>query len=398
MPLTGWSRAPAHGVPYWRRAGTDLVYVASLGALVPYWGLYLASLGYGPGAIGELTAILTATKVVAPNVWGWIAERRGAPMAVVRLASALAALSFAGVYLGSGYRWLALVLTVFSFFWNAVLPQLEATTFSHLREGVYRYTHIRVWGSVGFVLSVAGLGGVLDRHGAGILPAVVLALMGGIWVSTLLVPERTLGHLALGHEPIGRVLRRRPVIALLTACFLAQASHGPYYAFYSIYLEGHGYSHAGIGELWALGVTVEVLLFVFMHRLLARFRLRPLFLAALGLTALRWLLIGLWPERVGVLVAAQVLHAASFGVFHAVAVQFVHRFFAGRHHGRGQALYSSMSFGAGGALGTLLAGYAWDAFGPEAVFLGAAVTAAASFGVVARWLDEPAPIPVPAAR
>jgi len=57
-----------------------------------------------------------------------------------------------------------------------------------------------------------------------------------------------------------------------------------------------------------------------------------------------------------------------------------------------------MSFGAGGALGTLLAGYAWDAFGPEAVFLGAAVTAAASFGVVARWLDEPAPIPVPAAR
>ena len=66
-------------------------------------------------------------KVVAPNVWGWVAERRGEPMAVVRLASALAALSFAGVFLGSGYAWLALVLTVFSFFWNAVLPQLEAS-------------------------------------------------------------------------------------------------------------------------------------------------------------------------------------------------------------------------------------------------------------------------------
>ena len=113
---------------------------------------------------------------------------------------------------------------------------------------------------------------------------------------------------------------------------------------------------------------------------------------------MRWLLIGLWPERVGVLVAAQVLHAASFGVFHAVAMQFVHRFFAGRHHGRGQALYSSTSFGAGGALGALLAGYAWDPFGPEVVFLGAAVMAAASFGIVARWLEEPAPIPVPAAR
>ena len=59
------------GVPYWRLSSFYLVYFASLGALVPYWGLYLASLGYGPGAIGELTAILTGTKVVAPNVWGW---------------------------------------------------------------------------------------------------------------------------------------------------------------------------------------------------------------------------------------------------------------------------------------------------------------------------------------
>lgn len=388
----------APGVPYWRLSSFYLVYFASLGAFAPYWGLYLASLGHSPGAIGELMAILSGTKVVAPNVWGWIAERTGEPMVVVRLGSALAALSFSGVFLGSGYAWLALVLAVFSFFWNAVLPQLEVITLSHLRAGVHRYTRIRVWGSVGFVLSVAGLGGVLDRHGAGILPAIVLVLMGGIWVSTLLVPERTLGHLPPTQEPIGRMLRRRPVIALLTACFLAQMSHGPYYAFFSIHLEAHGYSRADIGELWAIGVIAEVLLFVVMHRLLARFRLRPMFLAALALTAVRWLLIGLWPERVGVLVAAQGLHAASFGVFHAVAVQFVHRFFAGRHHGRGQALYSSMSFGAGGALGALFAGYAWDPFGPEVVFFGAAVVAAASFGIVARWLEEPAPIPVPAAR
>ncbi len=385
-------------MPYWRLSGFYFFYFASLGALVPYWGLYLASLGYGPSAIGELTAILTATKVVSPNVWGWIADRRGHRMAIVRLASALAAVAFAGVFLGTGYGWLTLVLSVFSFFWNAALPQLEATTFSHLRDGAHRYTHIRVWGSIGFILAVTGLGWVLDRAGAGVVPGVVLILMVGIWASTLLVPERAAGHLHLSHEPISRVLRRPAVLALFAACFLAQMSHGPYYAFYSIYLEGHGYSRGTIGELWALGVVVEVLLFVAMHRVLARYRLRPLFLLALALTAVRWVLVGLFPDRGAVLAGAQVLHAASFGVFHAVAIQFVHRFFVGRHQGRGQALYSSLSFGAGGAVGALLAGYAWDSVGPTTTYLAAAVAAAVAFGIVARWLYEPGSTPGNAGR
>ena len=381
---------PPERVPYWRLSGFYLFYFASLGALVPYWGLYLESLGYGPRAIGELTAIFTATKVVAPNVWGWIADHRGRRMAIVRLASALSAIAFAGVFVGTGYWWLALVLTVFSFFWNAALPQIEATTFSHLGDGAHRYTHIRVWGSVGFILAVSGLGWMLDRHGAGMVPPVVLSLMVGIWASTLIVPERVAGYVRLTHEPMSRVLRRPAVIGLLAASFLAQMSHGPYYAFYSIYLEDNGYSRSAIGELWALGVIAEVLLYLVMHRVLTRFGLRRLFLLAFAVTALRWVLIGLFVRHPLVLIAAQTLHAASFGVYHAVAIQFVHQFFVGRHQGRGQALYSSMSFGAGGAAGALASGYAWDTVGPTATYLGGAVTAVVGLVIVWRWVREPA--------
>jgi PPP family 3-phenylpropionic acid transporter len=397
------ARTPGEGaapLPYWRLSGFYFFYFASLGALVPYWGLYLAALGYGAGAIGELTAILTATKIVAPNVWGWVADHRGRRMAIVRLASLLSAIAFAGVLLGSGYLWLALVLTVFSFFWNAALPQLEATTFSHLGDGAHRYTHIRVWGSIGFILAVTALGWALDRHGPQLLPGVVLALMVAIWAATLLVPERAAGHLHLGHEPLSRVLRRPAVVGLIAACFLAQMSHGPYYAFYSIYLQGYGYSRSAIGVLWALGVAAEVVLYVVMHRVLARHALRPLFLLSLVLTAARWVLIGLFPLQVGVLLVAQVLHAASFGLYHAVAIQLFHRYFVGRHQGRGQALYSSMSFGAGGAAGALASGYAWEGVGPGTTYLAAAVVAAAGAYIVWRWVEEPAgaarrPVPSP---
>jgi PPP family 3-phenylpropionic acid transporter len=177
-----------------------------------------------------------------------------------------------------------------------------------------------------------------------------------------------------------------------------QAAHGPYYGFYSIYLEERGYSRGLIGELWAIGVLAEVALYLVMHRLMLRHSLRRLFLASFALGCVRWLLIGLFPNDMAVLVLAQTLHAATFGAYHAVAIQLFHRVFVGRHQGRGQALYSSLSFGAGGAVGSLLAGYAWDSVGPAVTYLAAVVLSAAGLLVVWRWIDGTEAGPLDGAR
>ena len=115
-------------MPYWRLSGFYFFYFATVGALVPYWGLYLQSIGFTPLDIGLLMSLLTISRVVAPNIWGWIADRRGHRMAVVRLAGFLAVAAFTGVFFGSGFWWLAAVMLMFSFFWNASLPMLEAET------------------------------------------------------------------------------------------------------------------------------------------------------------------------------------------------------------------------------------------------------------------------------
>jgi PPP family 3-phenylpropionic acid transporter len=361
---------------YWRLSGFYLFYFATLGALVPYWSLYLKSLDFSVTEIGQLTAILMATKIVAPYVWGWIADHTGRRIAIVRIASLLAALAFAGVFAGTGYWWLALVMTAFSFFWNASLPQLEATTMNHLGSETRHYSRIRLWGSVGFIVTVAGLGPLLDRFGAGLLPAVLLALFVAIWLSSLAVSESAAEGQVLEQESLRTVIRQPMVVSLFGVCFLMQASHGPYYTFFTIYLENFGYSRASIGQLWALGVIAEIGVFLLMPRLLPRFGARQLLLLAASLTTLRWLLIAVFPAYPGVIGAAQTLHAASFGLYHAVSIYLVHRLFTGTHQGRGQALYSSLSFGAGGAAGSLASGYLWKGVGPEAMFL---LAAAASF-------------------
>jgi PPP family 3-phenylpropionic acid transporter len=371
---------------YWRLSGFYLFYFASLGTLVPYWSLYLKSLDYSVTEIGQLVAILMATKIVAPNVWGWIADHTGQRMQIVRIASLLATVAFAGVFAASGYWWLVAVMIVFSFFWNASLPQFEATTMNHLGSDTWRYSSIRLWGSVGFIITAAGLGPLLDTYGAGLVPVVVMGLFVAIWISSLAVPESAAGHLPLDQEPLRKVLGRPLVIALLTVCFLMQASHGPYYAFFTLYLEDVGYSRSLIGQLWGLGVIAEIGVFMVMPRLLPRFGARRLLLAAVALTTLRWLLIARFAAHVPVILFAQTLHAASFGLYHAVAIYMIHALFTGAHQGRGQALYSSLSFGAGGAAGSLVSGYLWTGINPGAMFLLAALTSLLALVVVYRGI------------
>lgn len=375
---------------YYRLSGFYLWYFAALGALLPYWGLYLKSLGFSAVEIGELFAIMMATKIIAPNIWGWIADRSGRRMRVVQFASLIAALAFTGVFFASGYWWLALVVAIFSFFWNAALPQFEAVTMSHLGERTHRYSNIRLWGSVGFIIAVVALGPALDRYGVALLPVVLFALFLAIWASSLAVAEPPARPAEQSHRPsIWEVLRRREVLALFVVCFLMQASHGPYYSFFSIHLEEHGYPRWVIGQLWALGVVAEIGVFLLMYRLLPRFGVRSLLLASLALTTARWLLVALFAGHLPVMLFSQLLHAASFGLYHAVAIGLIHRFFTGSHQGRGQALYSSLSFGAGGAVGSLYAGYLWDSAGATPTFMLAALASAAAFVVAWRGMSAP---------
>jgi PPP family 3-phenylpropionic acid transporter len=375
-------------MPYWRLSGFYFFYFASLGALLPYWGLYLKSLGYDITAIGNLMAIIMATKVISPNIWGWIADHTGRRMAIVRFGSLCAALAFVGVFFQDGFVWLAIVMMLFSFFWNAALPQFEATTFYHLGDQIHRYSSVRLWGSIGFIVTVWGLGSLMQGQGLQLLPWILFGLFAAIWINSLLVPEEAAGHLPLDHSPLRKILSQPHVMGLLLVCFLLQAGHGPYYTFYSIHMKAHGYSLSLIGGLWALGVIAEVIVFLLMHRLVPKFGLRNLLLASLLLAVVRWLLIGLFPEHLSVMLLAQILHAATFGVYHAAAIQLIHTYFKGKHQGKGQALYSSLSFGAGGALGSFYSGYVYDYFGALLMFVIAAVLSLLAFFIA--WYSIPA--------
>jgi len=373
-------------IPYWKLSGFYFFYFASLGVLVPYWSLYIKSLGFNSIAIGSLVAILPATKLIAPYIWGWLADHTRRSMFIIRLASLFALLSFALVFVSQDYWWLAFSMLLFSFFWNATLPQFEAMTLNHLGSDTHHYSMIRLWGSLGFIVIVLLMGVLLESYDADIIPLVVMATFAVILISSFMVPEK-LNTPHADYSPIWQAIKQPKVLAFLAVCFLMLCSHGPYYTFYTIYLQDQGYSSYTIGGLWALGVIAEVVIFLIMHRLLPLFGARKLLMITLILTSIRWLLIGFFVDSLPVLFLAQLLHAFSFGVFHSVSISLVHDYFTGSHQGRGQALYSSTSYGAGVAIGSLVSGLVWDIWGAGVLFTFASICTFIAMLIVWRYVQ-----------
>lgn len=374
-------------VPFARLAGFYFAYYAALGAFTPYWSLYLQSQGMGVAAISVLMSLWYATRVFAPSAWTALAARSPRPIRWLHLGCVLTVVSFAAFLLPWKFAGLFTAMCAFCFFYNAVMPQFESITLSHLHGRSDLYGSIRVWGSIGFIVVVALYGVLIDWLGATSLPWLMLPLFAGMVISAFgnhyARPPSAAEH---GDDAGFRERLRRPeTLAFFVAAFLAQVSFGPYYTFFSIYLGEHGYAPSVQGVLWSIGVLVEIALLFLSRRIFRRWGARRLLVFSLGVTALRWWATALWPDSPALMIVVQTSHAFSFAAFFAAAMLLLAEYFPGRHNGHGQGVFYGASSGVGGVAGALLAGQLWH-FSGRTAFAVSGFVALAATAIAWRWL------------
>lgn len=376
-------------LPYWRLSAYYFFYFAFVGAFSPYFTLYLQAIHFTATDIAILMSLMQVMRVLAPNLWGWLAELLGVRLAIVRLSALASMLGFSVFFLTESFAGVFIGMALMSFFWSAALPLVESVTFVHLGAQGHRYGSIRVWGSVGFILAVLGLGHLLDHFEIGVVLWFTVLMLAGILGCAFVVPDAKPPASPRTAASLGETLRRPEVRALFGACFLMSAAHGAFYVFYSILLVDNGYDKSTVGLLWSLGVLAEIGVFLIMPQLMRRFSLRTILLVAFACAVIRFVTIGWGVGSLSLLVLAQLLHGATFGAYHAAAIAAVNSWFSGRLQARGQALYGSVSFGAGGMLGGLISGYTWDAIGSAWTFsLGSMFALAGLVWLVVGWKKE----------
>ncbi len=358
-------------------------YYGYIGVFSPYASLYFADRQLSAAQIGVLMSMMQVMRIFGPNLWGWVADHTRRRVQVLRFTSAAAALVFCGMFFGESFLFFFGLMLALNLFTSAQGPLSEALMLSSMRGDLTHYGRLRLWGSVGFIVAVIVAGQLLDWQGIGLMPAIALALLLMVLGAALKMREEPAPPRAHDTPSLRALLKRPELLAFLLSTFLMIAAHASLYVYYSLYLAQIGYSKTVIGLMWSLGVVAEILFFYYQAPLFRRYGVAVLMQVSLLIGVVRFVMIGVGAESMIVLLLAQVLHAATFGMHHSASVATLQRWFAGPLQARGQALYISVSYGLGGSLGGLLLSACWDTFGPRLVYLIAAVLCFA--GWIAAW-------------
>ena len=385
MTLTPWPRQSLHFSLFF------FAYYGYIGVFSPYATLYFSDKGMSAPQIALLMSLMQVLRIFGPAVWGWIADHTQKRALVLQATALAGALLFCGLFFGRSFTHFLLVMLAVSTFTSALAPVSEALMLADMQGDLTHYGRLRLWGSVGFIAVVSVSGYLLDWYGIGMFPWIGVLLLAAVFGASIGLRESTPAQASQAAPSVWALLRKREVVAFFASTFLMIAAHAALYVFYSLYLEQIGYGTGVIGMMWALGVVAEIVFFYYQAPFFARFGVQALMLASLLLAAVRFAMIAMLAHSLLALLIAQVLHAATFGIHHSASVAMLQRWFAGPLQARGQALFTSISYGLGGSLGGLVLGLLWDKWGPASVYwaaalfaLGAAVCAKLSYS----WINH----------
>ena len=356
---------------------TYLFYFGQLGVLVPYLGVFLDGRGFSSVEIGELFALITLARIIGPNLWASMADKSGKALKVLQIGALLTFSLFSIIFFVDGFWGLTLIFALMMMFWTAILPQVEVLTLNCVSGNASRYSYIRLWGSIGFILLTVFAGKMIDLFSSEAPIYISVGVLLLLFLSTLLLkePETLRPDTSRGLSIWGK-MRSWVFFGFIVSALLLQVSFGPYYGFFALYARDLGYSGQETGALIALGVVAEVIVFILAGKLIKYFGIKWILIISILLTALRWYLLAILADSTSALILSQVLHAFSFGMTHAASMQFIHHYFGPEFQSRGQALYVSIAFGFGGAIGNYGAGWLWlQGQGAELAFSLAALAA-----------------------
>ena len=260
-----------------------------------------------------------------------------------------------------------------------VLPFMEVSALELL--GKERYGKVRLFGSLGFVLVAL----VLVRYLEPMSRAVdFLLVLNALSVGVAFIIARELGKNENTTVVVKNDINLLADYKLWIALTLMQVSFGSFYNFFTIYETAHGISMQDTIYLWSFGVVVEIFMLFFQGRFLQKNLLKILQITMLA-TLLRWLLVYAFAENIALLYFAQSLHALSFALFHSAAISYLFHLYKNR--ALAQQFFSGITYGLGGFVGALLAGFIYQRY-PEYLFLSSAGFIAIALLFLGAWRKD----------
>ncbi|MDY7230910.1 MFS transporter [Hyalangium rubrum] len=375
--------------------GFYMLYFGSVGVTQPFLPAYLRSLALSTTQVGLLLALSPLMSLVAPPLWGHLADRTGKISHVLTLLVVGAALGFSPLLGVSTFPALVATLAVYACFASSITPMVDSLALNRVAQVGGNYAHLRLFGSVGFILCTVSFGLVAKSVGqlAVLAPLVLLSTL-AVWSLTL----RSRTPLGGTPHPLAglRLLRdNKDLRWLLAATSLHWMACTPYNGMLAIHVLALGLPPSVVGLSAGAGVAAEVAALLLYPRLAHRIAPRHLLGLAFFVSALRWVGMAFATSPV-LLVALALLHSMTFGVFYVGSVAFMARRVPQHLRASGQGIFAAVTFGVGGLVGFAASGAGYALLGGgHGLFGVAALLEVVAAVLVLQASPSPKPLPKP---
>jgi PPP family 3-phenylpropionic acid transporter len=360
-------------------------YFQSIGIYMPFVPAYFRAHGLSGREISMIFAMQPLLAVVVPLGWSWLADRSGRHDRVLRLVIGGAWLGLTPLLFADHFGAMLVSWACYAVFGVGVGGLADALAVARARAGAV-YGRLRLWGSVGFVAAAVSVGAAVELFEAGrpgrLIPLAMWLSLAGAFAASLRLSGTGEAHAKPSAADLRALLRDRRLLLLLLIGVLHWMCLAPYNVFFGVFLRDLGLRPISWGLAYGTGVVAEIAVMLVFHKLEARFSLAALLAAAFAASALRWLAIAT-VSAPAALIALQLLHGMTFGMFWSAAIALVAAIVPPQLRATGQALLV-MSINLGGAIGNALTGRLYDASGSRTMFLLAAAAELAPLLLVLR--------------
>lgn len=330
----------------------------------PFLLLYLEGRNLSYLQIGVIFAVNSLVGIIAQPVWGYITDKylnKNKTLLISSIFSALLAFNF---LTAQSFPYIIVSVIMLMIFQSITSPMVDAYSLEVIEQtNAFSYGQVRLMGSVSFALISVALGKViqLTDSRASFILFIILFIITAYLVNSI----KYEGKANIKRPSIKEVLdtiKQYKFMVFVFSVLLVNIALGANGSYISVLVKETGGSVTILGFVWFVIAISEIPAFFFGNHIQRRYGELNIYLWAVGLYALRFLLSSIEQSYITV-IAIQLLQGISYPLYLMGAMQYLYKIVPEQIKASGITLLSSLGFGLGSFIGNLGGGILLESHG-----------------------------------
>ncbi len=367
---------------HYRFSGIFFFMYFGLGSLLPLLSVYYESIGFNGLEIGALSSLRSVMAVIAPPLWGMLSDHGGRHKYFFSVTLIMSMLVGIIMPFTQSFLIFALIFAVFNLFQVGINPMGDSLTlYTPIPFG-----KIRKFGAYGFAIASLFTAYMADLFS---IYAIFVFFVLASGLAFLLVRPLDISTQKTSHQlfpELKLLIKDKGFLVFLLYTLLIGSAVVNQNTFFGLLFRSYGANNTLIGLAFFLFAISEAPFIQLAGKMIRRFGLFNVLLFTTALSILRWSIYAFVPS-IALILILFFLQGLTFGVFFAAAVHFIKVTVSPKIRSTAITLYSSMSLGIGGVIGSFIGGYLYDSFNIQAVYIFLSLTAflALLVLIVMKW-------------